>query len=226
VAEGNSGTTAAAFTVTLSAASSSTVTVQYATANGTATAGTCASGGDYVATGGTLTFNAGETSKPVSVSVCGDSAVEGNETFTLTLSNPTNATLGTAAATGTITNDDSAGGGPSCSPRPNPTTTVTHVPGVPGRLQVTITAVSNGQATNNTLQQIEFGAAKNALVEMPGGGAGRAGNFSLPVASTSTTFFLQRQAPGDFKVDLVIVDACNAVSGPFRTFVGGGTGVQ
>ena len=62
VAEGNSGTTNAVFTVTLSAASASTVTVDYATANGTATAGS-----DYTAATGTLSFAAGTTSKTMTV---------------------------------------------------------------------------------------------------------------------------------------------------------------
>jgi chitinase len=225
VAEGNAGASNLSFTVTLAPASSGTVTVQYATANGTATAGACASGGDYQAASGTLTFTAGQTTQTIPVPICGDTAPEANETFTVTLANPSGATLGDGQATGTIQNDDAGGPGPSCAPRPNPTTTVSHVPGVGGRLQVTITAVSNGQAPGNTVQQVQFGAAKNALVEVPGQGPGRAGNFTLPVSAASTTFFLQRQAPGDFKVDLVIVDACNAVAGPFHTFVGGGAGV-
>lgn len=103
VAEGNSGTRAARFTVTLSAAATKSVTVRYATADGTAKAGS-----DYTAASGTLTFSAGQTSKTVSVSVRGDTAYEPNETFKLALSAPAGATLGTATGTGTITNDDPA----------------------------------------------------------------------------------------------------------------------
>src|SRR5204863_499227 len=77
-----------AFTVTLSAASTSPVTVAYATANGTATAGS-----DYAALAGTLTFAAGETSKVVHVQVTGDAAVEANETLTLSLSSPSGGTI-------------------------------------------------------------------------------------------------------------------------------------
>nr|MCW1957125.1 glycosyl hydrolase family 18 protein [Mycobacterium sp.] len=100
-AEGNAGTTNAAFTVTLSKASTKTVTVGYATANGTATAGS-----DYTAASGTLTFAPGVTSQKVNVAVTGDTTVEPTETFTVNLVNATNATLATAPATGTITNDD------------------------------------------------------------------------------------------------------------------------
>lgn len=103
VAEGNSGTTPMAFTVTLSKPSSKTVTVGYSTANGTAPAGS-----DYTATSGTLSFAPGTTSRKVSVAVLGDTAAEPDETFTVTLANAVNATLGTATATGTITNDDAA----------------------------------------------------------------------------------------------------------------------
>src|SRR5439155_900640 len=86
--EGNSGTTNATFTVTLSAASSKTVTVSFATADGTALAGS-----DYTATNGVLTFNPGQTTRTVSVPVIGDAITELNETFVVTLSNPTNATF-------------------------------------------------------------------------------------------------------------------------------------
>ncbi len=103
VVEGNGGTQELAFTVTLSAAATGPVTVAYATANGTATAGT-----DYAALAGTLTFAAGEISKTVRVQVSGDTAVESNETVTLTLSSPNGASIVRGAATGTITNDDVA----------------------------------------------------------------------------------------------------------------------
>jgi hypothetical protein len=102
VAEGNSGLTAMTFTVALSPASTQTVTVNYSTAAGTATAGS-----DYQTTSGTLTFAPGQTSKTVTVNVYGDTAVEANETFTLNLSGVTgNATIGRSQATGTIVNDD------------------------------------------------------------------------------------------------------------------------
>ncbi len=103
VTEGNSGTTNATFAVTLSAASSSTVTVKYDTANGTAT-----SGSDYQAASGTVTFAPGDTSKPVTITVNGDTDAESNETFAVNLSVPTNATIADAQGLGTITNDDTA----------------------------------------------------------------------------------------------------------------------
>ena len=91
------------FTVTLSRAASAAVTVDYATSDGTATAGS-----DYTATSGTLAFAVDETEKTVSVPVLDDAHDEGAETFTLTLSNPSggNAYLADATATGTIENTD------------------------------------------------------------------------------------------------------------------------
>ena len=101
VTEGDSGTTTMTFTVTLNPTTSGQVTVNWATADGTATAGT-----DYTAGNGTLTFNAGDSSKTVSVSVAGDNVDEPNETFTVTLSNPSGADISDGTATGTITDDD------------------------------------------------------------------------------------------------------------------------
>ncbi len=102
VADADAGEGAAVeFTVSLSAASDRQVTVRYATSGGTAE-----SGADFTAASGTLAFGANETSKTVSVSTTDDSLDEENETFTLTLSSPTNATLGDATATGTIRDDD------------------------------------------------------------------------------------------------------------------------
>ena len=89
------------FAVTLDRAASRTVTVDYATSDGTATAGT-----DYTATSGTLTFTAGDRSKTVSVAVLDDSHDEGEETLTLRLSNPSSGRLTDGEAMGTIKNSD------------------------------------------------------------------------------------------------------------------------
>ncbi len=90
-----------AFAVTLDRARHATVTVDYATENGTATAGE-----DYTAASGTLTFAAGETAKTVEVAVLDDLHDEGNETLVLRLSNPSGARIADGEATGTIENTD------------------------------------------------------------------------------------------------------------------------
>jgi hypothetical protein len=105
MAEGDSGTTTMNFTVTLSAASSLTTKVDFATANGTATAPS-----DYVATNGTLTFNPGDLTKTISVTINGDVTFEPDETFTVNLSNPINSGISKGIGIGTIQNDDTIGG--------------------------------------------------------------------------------------------------------------------
>jgi hypothetical protein len=87
--------------VALSSAAGQVVSVGYATADGTATAPS-----DYTAANGTLSFKPGEKTKTIVVSVAADLAYEPDETLTLTLSNPVNATIASGSATGTITNDD------------------------------------------------------------------------------------------------------------------------
>ncbi|MDD1462382.1 sodium:calcium exchanger, partial [Dolichospermum sp. ST_sed2] len=101
ISEGNSGTKNATFTVTRTGTATKAISVNYATANGTAT-----SGSDYTATNGILTFATTETSKIITVPIIGDTAVEANETFFVNLSNATNATIADSQGLGTITNDD------------------------------------------------------------------------------------------------------------------------
>lgn len=106
ISEGASGSTTLQFTVSLSAAApAGGATVDFATSNGTAIAGT-----DYTASTGTLSFSAGETSKTIDVTVAGDATVEVDETLTITLSNATGTAvvISDATGTGTITNDDAA----------------------------------------------------------------------------------------------------------------------
>ena len=101
VTEGNSGTTNAVFTVTLSAASGQTVSVNYASADGTAT-----QPADYTSTSGSLTFTPGQTTRTITVPVIGETVPEANETFFINLSGAINATISDNQGVGTITNDD------------------------------------------------------------------------------------------------------------------------
>ncbi len=103
--EGNAGTTTTQFTITLSATSVQTITVDYATADNTATT----ADSDYIAvTTTTVTFNPGETDKTVDITINGDTKDEADETFFVNLTNPTNATILDNQGEGTITNDDTA----------------------------------------------------------------------------------------------------------------------
>lgn len=102
VTEGNAGAVAATFTVALSAPSGQTVTVNYATADGTAAAPS-----DYTAlASATLTFLPGQTTKSVTVQVKGDTLKEANQTFFVNLSGAVNALVADTQGLGTITNDD------------------------------------------------------------------------------------------------------------------------
>ncbi|MCA0352712.1 MAG: CSLREA domain-containing protein [Chloroflexi bacterium] len=101
VVEGSGITTTLQFTVTLSAASGRASSLQFATAAGTASAGS-----DFVGQNLTLNFAAGETQKVVSVAIVGDRVKEPNESFSVTISNPSNLSLGTATISITIVDDD------------------------------------------------------------------------------------------------------------------------
>ena len=107
VAEGTGDAATLSFAVSLSAPSGRTVTVQYSTGDGTATAGS-----DYVAKSGTLTFLAGITQQTVNVSLVGEAAAEADETLSLVLSTPTWAAIGSGIA---------------CPPRPFPRGRASHL---------------------------------------------------------------------------------------------------
>lgn len=101
VFEGDAGSTPCTLAVTLTPPSGKTVRVAYFTVNGTASAGS-----DYEATSGILTFAPGDSARPVTVSVSGDTAAEPDESFELVLSSPTNATVAVGNAAGVILDDD------------------------------------------------------------------------------------------------------------------------
>jgi uncharacterized repeat protein (TIGR01451 family) len=101
VVEGNSGTTNATFTVSVSPAPPQLTSVYFSTSDSSAVAP-----GDYQATNGWLTFAPGETNKSLTVAVKGDTLNEANETFYVYLSGLTNATLARSPGVGTILNDD------------------------------------------------------------------------------------------------------------------------
>jgi len=103
IAEGNSGVTNARFEVFLQPPTMQTVTVAYATSDGTAVAGS-----DYAATNGLLQFLPGQTNQFIIVLVNGDTNIEQNECFSVNLSGPVNAVLGNTQGLGTVLNDDTS----------------------------------------------------------------------------------------------------------------------
>ena len=151
------------FTVSLSAASGKSVTVDYATSDGTATAGA-----DYTAISATtLTFAAGQTSKTFTVGVLTDSLDEADETVTLTLSNASNASISDATGTLTITDDDAA---PS--------------------LSINDVTASNENAANHTFTvSLSAASAKSVTVDYAtSDGTATAGADYTAISATTLTF--------------------------------------
>ncbi len=162
VVEGITNPQNVTYTVTLSGDSTETITVQYATVNNTATAGS-----DYTATNGTLTFAPGVTSQDIIIPILNDSLNEAQETFNLTLSSPTNAQLGTATVTTTITDT-------------LVTAATTTLAANVENLTLTGTAAING--TGNTGNNVLIGnSANNTLTGNAGNDTlnGNAGNDNL-----------------------------------------------
>jgi chitodextrinase len=190
VVEGNSGTTSAVFSVELLAATGGSVTVNYATANGSATAGS-----DYQARSGTLSFSGSTTARTISVPVIGDTVVEAVETFSVNLSGASGATIGVGTGTGVIVDND-VPPGPTVSsftPTKGPAGTLVTVN---GQAFTGTTAVSvGGVAAGFTLvsdTQLRFtvpGNAKSGPVRVTNGsGTGAsAASFTMEYFLTLTT---------------------------------------
>ena len=106
--EGDSGNTPFTFTVTRAGDASRTASVKYTAKGSGAVAANAADFGGVAFPSGTLNFAVDETTKTITLNVHGDTTIEPNEGFTVTLSNPVNAILATATATGTILNDDAS----------------------------------------------------------------------------------------------------------------------
>src|SRR6185312_757888 len=135
--EGTGGNTPFVFTVTLSAVSPATTTVNYATSNGTAR-----SGSDYVAASGVLTIPAGSPSGTITISVVGDTTKEKTETFAVTLSSPVNATIADGTGLASILDDDS-------TPQLNATSTKT-TEGSPSTQTMTSSSTTSAMTAGDT----------------------------------------------------------------------------
>ncbi|NZD46981.1 Calx-beta domain-containing protein, partial [Sphaerotilus sulfidivorans] len=130
------GTNTVTFTVTLSNASNLPVTVAYATANGTALAGS-----DYVAQNGTLTFAPGQTTATITITILDDAVYEGPESFSVELSSPTNAVILDGSGIATIKDD---GTGTIVDPTP------TDPPPAPDDDRPRVLAISNAVAAEGS----------------------------------------------------------------------------
>ncbi|MDB5468113.1 MAG: hypothetical protein JWQ46_2875 [Phenylobacterium sp.] len=110
-AEGNSGLTAFSYTVARSGSTAGSSSANWSVSGSGTNPATASDFENGVLPSGSVTFAAGETSKTITVNVAGDTTVEPDETFTITLANATGATLGAATASGMITDDDTPSGG-------------------------------------------------------------------------------------------------------------------
>jgi hypothetical protein len=195
VTEGDAGTVTAGFTVSLSAASVATITVDFVTNGVTATSGT-----DFVAGSGTVTFTPGQTSKPVNITVNGDLLDEFDETFTVDLSNPTNATMADTQGLGTILDND-----------PAPTLSINDVSQAEGNagssnmvFTVSLSAVSGKDvsvtyltADSSATQPSDYTLTSGTLTILAGSASGP---VSVPIVGDTTsepneTFFVNLSAP-------------------------------
>lgn len=153
--EGDSGTIAAQFAVTLTPPSALTVTVAYSTTDHTATV----ADNDYLSASGVLTFAPGVTTQWLTVLIVGDTTVEADETFTVTLDNASNALLEQSQASGTILDDDAvptatATGTPTATPTDTampPTATATPTATMTATMTATVTATPTSTSTPTTV---------------------------------------------------------------------------
>jgi hypothetical protein len=174
--EGNSGTTPFVFNVTLSNPSTQTVTVNFTTADNTATL----ANNDYVAASGVVTFPPLSTLQTVTVFVNGDTNVEPNETFLVNLSGAVNATIADAQGVGTIQNDD--------SPAPSATALVSSAnPSVFGQsVTFTATVTGTGPIPTGTVTFLD-GATTLGTGALNGSGVATFTTSALAVASHPIT---------------------------------------
>ena len=186
----NEGVAVATLTAQLNATSAQTVTVGYATSNGTAQAGS-----DYTATSGTVTFAPNQLTKVFTIPISDDAVGEANESFTVTLSSPTNAGLGTlVTATVTILANDTLTTGNVSVHENAGTATVIVSLNAAGAQPVTVAyATSNGTAIAGS----DYAAASGTLTFSPGQ---TAKNIVIPiledtVGEPNETFIVTLSAP-------------------------------
>lgn len=191
-AEGQSSTTAFTFTVTRAGNSTGTASVNYAiTAQGSNPADITDFGGAFP--NGTVNFAANETSKVVTINVDGDATIENDETFLLTLSNPSlGLTIGTATATGTIISDDSQ--------LAIAATNATRIERNSGTTQFTFTVTRTGTTTGTASANFAVTGQGTSPADVTDfGGSFPNGSVSFAIGETSKTITIN--VVGDVSVE-------------------------
>ncbi|WP_294771918.1 retention module-containing protein, partial [uncultured Rhodoferax sp.] len=216
------------FTVTKSGSTNLPVTVDFATANGTATAGS-----DYTATSGTLSFAAGETTKTITVSITNDTAYEISENFTVSISNPSNATLGTTTATGTIVDDGRTlpGGGTANDDRPGFSINDVTIDEAAGTVTFTVTRAGDLSQSASVNYAGSDGSATSADYAVTPGTLSFAAGVATQTITVNITNDSVFEGPETFNINLsnpvgaVIVDGTGVgtIVDDGRTLPGGGT---
>ncbi|WP_310491878.1 Calx-beta domain-containing protein [Dechloromonas sp.] len=168
------------FTVTKTGATEQPVSVDFATANGSATAGA-----DYTGQSGTLSFAAGETVKTITIAITNDTQYEISEDFSVSISNPVNAVLGTSSATGTIVDDGRSlpGGGTANDDRPGFSINDLTIDEAAGT--VTFTVTRTGDLTQSAA--VDYAGQDNTATGADYSVAAGTLNFAAGVASQTIT---------------------------------------
>jgi uncharacterized delta-60 repeat protein len=210
-AENNTGTTAYTFTVSLSNASEETVSVEYSTADGTATL----TDNDYSAASGVITFASGETTKTITVNSHGDSKFEADQTFLVNLSNATNSTIITATGTGTIINDDA-----------RPTVSMVNVSQAEGNDgSVAYAFIASLSNTSDEAVSIDYATADNTATIIDGDYTATNGTLIFDAGETSKTITVFAKGDSKFEADQsFFVNLSNVKHGTISKTNGMGTG--
>ncbi|HEX7880938.1 MAG TPA: Calx-beta domain-containing protein [Candidatus Eisenbacteria bacterium] len=209
--EGNAGLTNFNFTVNLSATTPNPVTVNYQTSDGTATV----ADNDYVAANSSIIIPANSPSGTITISVKGDTRFEPNETFGVTLTGATNATLGSPVlATGTIQNDDAV-----------PVISIGNALVAEGNAGMTVLSfpvtLSNPSAS---IVSATFQTADGTALISDGDYSSNMGSVSFPANSTADTIDVNVTADTRFEDDETLTVTLSApVNGTLGTPVGTGT---
>ena len=206
--EGNSGTANLTFTATLSAASGKTVTVGYATADGTATAPA-----DYTSSTGTLTFTPGVLTRTFNVPIVGDTLDEDDETFLVNLSGPVNATIADGQGVGTILDNDAS---PSFS-----INNATVVEGDTGSVTATFTVTLSKASGRSTA--VDY-ATSDVTATAPADYVAAAGTLAFPPGTTTQTIPITVNGDlSDEPNETYRVTLSNPVNATIATAIGTGT---
>jgi Calx-beta domain len=198
VTEGDGGTRAATFTAALSGTSTTPVTVDFATADGTASAGV-----DYTAAAGTITFDPGDTQQTVTVDVTGDTLAEVDETFSVELANPQGAVVGDGRGDGIIVNDDGA----------IPTLSIGDVTvgeGTGGTTPVVVEATLSAPAAADVV--FDF-ATSDGTAAQPADYTGARGTLTIPAGTTRAPVLIVVAADSDLEPDETFTVAARNVRG-------------